>query len=149
LGLGRKPKITPSVIQPVMVDMVNKQMLGRSRNYAMHRDVLAVFFSNGVIIPVVAVRVPFILAQLRIIFGIDNRELPPRQRYPPGSLLFSFFRSKTRRVKVRTFLVQGADFPPAFGAFLLPANKNGPACTRRKRRKAAIIAAFFVRHEKN
>jgi len=49
-------------------------------------------------------------------------------------------------VEVEAFVEEGADFPGAFRAFFLAADKNSAACAGGKGRKAAIVTSFFVDH---
>ena len=57
-------------------------------------------------------------------------------------------------MEVGAFVEEGADFPSAFRAFFLAADKNGPAGAGGKGREAAVVtsglghpADFFVGHE--
>jgi hypothetical protein len=50
-------------------------------------------------------------------------------------------------VEVGAFVEEGADFPGAFRAFFLAADKNSAAGAGGKGRKATIITSFLVRHK--
>ncbi len=71
---GCKAKITPAVVQAVVVDVVNYEMVGGVHNLAVHFYAFAVFFSNGVVITRGAFGEPGILAQAGIVFGIYDGE---------------------------------------------------------------------------
>ena len=51
-------------------------------------------------------------------------------------------------MEVGAFVEEGADFPGAFRAFFLAADKNSAAGAGGKGRKAAIVTSFLVRHKK-
>lgn len=76
-----KAKITPAVVQAVVVDVVNDEMVGGVGDLAVHFYAFAVFFSNGVVIFISAFGEPDILAEERIVFGIDDGELAACERY--------------------------------------------------------------------
>ena len=67
-------EVTLSVVPAVMVDVVDYEMIGGVEDLAVHFDAFAVFFSNGVVVLRCSFRKPGILAQARIVFGIDNSE---------------------------------------------------------------------------
>ena len=50
-------------------------------------------------------------------------------------------------MEVGAFVEEGADFPGAFRAFFLAADKNSAAGAGGKGRKAAIVTSFLVRHK--
>jgi len=90
LGEGCKAKITPAVVQAVVVDVVNDEMVGGVGDLAVHFYAFAVFFSNGVVIFISAFHKPGILAQDGVVFGIDDGEFPLGQRYEAGGAVLGF-----------------------------------------------------------
>ncbi len=72
LGEGAGAQVTLAVIQAVVVNMVNHEMVRGVGDLAVHFDAFAVFFSNGVVIVRGAFRKPGILADARVVFGIDD-----------------------------------------------------------------------------
>ena len=87
LGEGVQPKVFFSVVQAVMVNVVNNQMVRGVGNLAVHFDALAVFFSNGVAILMRTFCKPGVSAQARVVFGIDDGELSAGQRYQAWRLV--------------------------------------------------------------
>jgi len=90
LGESCKAKITPAVVQAVVVDVVNDEMVGGVGDLAVHFDAFAVFFSNGVVILRGAFDEPGILAQVRIVFGANGGELAAGERYEARGAVLSF-----------------------------------------------------------
>ncbi len=74
MGESCKAKITPAVVQAVVVDVVNDEMVGGVGDLAVHFYAFAVFFSNGVVILRGAFCEPGVLAQDGIVFGVDGGE---------------------------------------------------------------------------
>ncbi len=74
LGEGAGAEVGVAVVQAIMVDVVNNEMVGSVGDLAVHFDAFAVFFSNGVVIFVSAFGEPGILAQVRVVFGVDDGE---------------------------------------------------------------------------
>ena len=74
MGESCKAKITPAVVQAVVVDVVNDEMVGGVGDLAVHFDAFAVFFSDGVVIFVSAFGEPGVLTQAGIVFGIYDGE---------------------------------------------------------------------------
>jgi len=64
-----------------MVYVINYEMVGGVGDLAVHFDAFAVFFSHSVAILVRTLCKPGILAQARVIFGIDDGEFAAGQRY--------------------------------------------------------------------
>lgn len=64
-----------------MVNVVHDQMVRGIKDLTVHFDALAVFFSNGVVIIRPAFCKPGILAEARVVFGIDDGELAAGQWY--------------------------------------------------------------------
>jgi len=81
LGKGADAEVLLPVIQAVVVNVVNDQMVRGVEDFAVHFDAFAVFFASGVVIFRRTFRKPGILAQARVVFGIDNGELSAGQRY--------------------------------------------------------------------
>jgi len=74
LGESCKAKITPAVVQAVVVDVVNDEMVRGVGDLAVHFYAFAVFFSNGVVILGGAFGEPGVLTQAGIVFGIYDGE---------------------------------------------------------------------------
>ena len=81
LGEGANAKVFISIVQAVMVNMVNGQMVRGVGDLAVHFNALAVFFSNGVVILICSLGKPGVSAQAVVIFGIDDGEKSACQRY--------------------------------------------------------------------
>ena len=139
LGEGAQAQVPLAVIQAVMVDVVHDQMVRGAHDFAVHFEGLAVGFSHGVAILVRPFRKPGILAQARIVLGIDDGELAPRQRDQAGRAGAGV--GGPRRVEALAPLERRTDRPAALGAFLLPADQGGPAGTGGEGREAAIVAS--------
>ncbi len=88
LGLRGGAEVGPSIVQAVMVDMVNEHTVGHFEDRAVHfeddsllADPLA-GVAYGVERAPGADDVPFVLAEPVVIGRIDNGVPAPRQRYP-------------------------------------------------------------------
>ncbi len=90
MGESCKAKITPAVVQAVVVDVVNDEMVGGVGDLAVHFDAFAVFFSNGVVIFISAFGEPGVLAQDGVVFGIDDSELAAGKRYEARGAVLGF-----------------------------------------------------------
>jgi len=85
-----KAKITPAVVQAVVVDVVNYEMVGGVGDLAVHFDAFAVFFSRGVVIIRGAFCEPGILAQDGVVFGVDDGKLAAGERYEARGAVLGF-----------------------------------------------------------
>ncbi len=153
LGEGAQAQVLLSVVQAVMVDVVHNQVVRGLHDLAVHLDALAAGFSGGVAILARPFREPGILAQARIVLGIDDGEFAPRQRDQARRAAAGA--GGPRGVKARARIKRRTDRPAAFGAFFLAADQGGPAGTDGEGRKAAIVApgpghpvVFFVGHKR-
>ena len=90
MGESCKAKITPAVVQAVVVDVVNDEMVGGVGDLAVHFDAFAVFFSNSVVIFISAFGEPGILAQDGVVFGVDAGELAAGERYEARCAVLGF-----------------------------------------------------------
>jgi len=70
-----------------MVYVVNDEVVGGVGYLAVHFDAFAVLFANGVVVFRGAFSEPGILAQLGIVFGIDDCELAAGERYEAGCVI--------------------------------------------------------------
>ena len=93
LGEGCIAEVVIAVVQAVVVDVVNYEMVRGVGDLAVHFDAFAVFFSNGVIILRGAFSEPGVLAEERIVFGIDDGELSAGKRYEAGCGIFGVGKS--------------------------------------------------------
>lgn len=84
LGKGTNAQVFISIVQAVVVNMINDQMVRGVGDLAVHFNALAVFFSHGVVILIRTFCKPGISAQAVVIFGIDDSELATGQRYQAG-----------------------------------------------------------------
>ena len=81
LGERANTQIFFAIVQAVMVDVVHDEMVRSVHYLAVHFDTLAAGFSHGVEIPVRTLGEPCIFAQPQVVFGINDGELTPSQRY--------------------------------------------------------------------
>lgn len=132
--------------------MVDDQMVRGVHDFTVHFDTFAVFFSNGVAILIRTFGEPCILAQPRVVFGVDDGELSAGQRNP--SRRAACCAGGSRRIEAGTPAAKRADIPSAFGAFFLSAYKGCPSGASGKGRKTAVItsglccpAFFFAGHK--
>jgi len=89
LGEGTDAEITLTVVQAIVVDVVNDEIVGGVCDLAVHFDAVAVFFSHGVVIFGSTFCKPDELAQSRVVFGIDDGELAACQGYETWGAAFS------------------------------------------------------------
>jgi len=73
-----------------VVDVVNDEMVGGVGDLAVHFDAFAVFFSNGVVIFRCAFGEPGVLAEERIVFGVNDGELAAGERYEARCAVLGF-----------------------------------------------------------
>ena len=90
MGESCKAKITPAVVQAVVVNVVNDEMVGGVSDLPVHFDAFAIFFSNSVVIFISAFGEPGILAQDGVVFGFDDGELAAGERYEARCAVLGF-----------------------------------------------------------
>jgi hypothetical protein len=85
LGAGRGAEVCPAIVEAVMVDVVNDAAGGDFYYTAVHVNGARIFSCGGVALGVKCVavlrNVPFIFAELFVIFGVNDGELALCQGY--------------------------------------------------------------------
>jgi len=73
--------------------LFNDEMVGGVGDLTVHFDAFAVFFSNCVVILRGAFSEPGVLAEERIVFGVNDGELAAGKRYEAGGGVFGIGKS--------------------------------------------------------
>ena len=75
LGECAEAEVALSVVEAIVVDVVDDEMVGGVGDLAVHFDAFAVLFSNGVVGLVGSFCKPGESGESRVVFGVDEGEL--------------------------------------------------------------------------
>jgi len=102
LGEGAGAEILFSVVQALMVDVVDYEVVGGVCYLSVHFDAFSILFANGIVILLCAFSEPGVLGESGVVIGIDDSEPAAGKRYQSRGFIFRSGRAC--RVEIRAFV---------------------------------------------